>query len=56
MRSTGQCAECSSIKLSSTSASFPEGTGLGWKTEATILAKDLAQPTTCKMKRPDQKS
>lgn len=29
-----------------------EGTGLGWKTEATIPAKDLAQPTTCKMKRP----
>ena len=29
-----------------------EKTGLGWKTEATILAKDLAQPTTCKMNRP----
>lgn len=29
-----------------------EGTGLGWKTEATIPAKDLEQPTTCKMKRP----
>jgi branched-chain amino acid transport system substrate-binding protein len=30
-----------------------EGTGLGWKTETTVLAKDLAQPTTCKMKRPN---
>jgi branched-chain amino acid transport system substrate-binding protein len=29
-----------------------EKTGLGWATEATILAKDLQQPTTCKMKRP----
>ena len=29
-----------------------EKTGLGWKTDATILAKDTAQPTTCKMKRP----
>ena len=29
-----------------------EGTGLGWKTEVTVPAKDLAQPTTCKMKRP----
>jgi len=29
-----------------------EGTGLGWKTEVTVLAKDLAQPTTCNMKRP----
>ncbi|MBV9834454.1 MAG: ABC transporter substrate-binding protein, partial [Alphaproteobacteria bacterium] len=29
-----------------------EKTGLGWATEATILAKDLMQPTTCKMKRP----
>ena len=29
-----------------------EGTGLGWKTEATIEPNDLAQPTTCKMKRP----
>ncbi|MEI8303150.1 MAG: branched-chain amino acid ABC transporter substrate-binding protein [Burkholderiales bacterium] len=32
-----------------------EGTGLGWKTAATILAKDLEHPTTCKMKRPAQK-
>ena len=31
-----------------------EKTGLGWKTEATIQAKDIAQPTTCKMKRPNQ--
>jgi len=31
-----------------------EKTGLGWKTEATIPAKDLAQPTTCKMRRPNQ--
>jgi branched-chain amino acid transport system substrate-binding protein len=29
-----------------------EKTGLGWATEATILAKDLEQPTTCKMNRP----
>jgi branched-chain amino acid transport system substrate-binding protein len=29
-----------------------EGTGLGWKTETTVPPKDLAQPTTCKMKRP----
>lgn len=29
-----------------------EHTGFGWKTEMTIPAKDLAQPTTCKMKRP----
>ena len=29
-----------------------EGTGLGWATSATILAKDLDQPNTCKMKRP----
>jgi branched-chain amino acid transport system substrate-binding protein len=33
-----------------------ENTGLGWKTETTVPAKDLNQPTTCKMKRPDQKS
>ena len=32
-----------------------EGTGLGWKTTATILAKDVEQPTTCKMKRPPMK-
>jgi branched-chain amino acid transport system substrate-binding protein len=32
-----------------------EGTGLGWKTSATVLAKDLEHPTTCKMKRPAQK-
>jgi branched-chain amino acid transport system substrate-binding protein len=29
-----------------------EGTGLGWATSATILAKDVDQPNTCKMKRP----
>src|SRR6478672_6266717 len=29
-----------------------EGTGLGWATSATILAKDIDQPNTCKMKRP----
>ena len=29
-----------------------EGTGAGWKTEATIQASELDQPTTCKMKRP----
>jgi branched-chain amino acid transport system substrate-binding protein len=29
-----------------------EGTGLGWKTAATVLAKDVEQPTSCKMKRP----
>jgi branched-chain amino acid transport system substrate-binding protein len=29
-----------------------ESTGLGWKTETTVPAKDLAQPTTCNMKRP----
>ena len=29
-----------------------EKTGLGWGTESTILAKDLMQPTTCKMNRP----
>jgi branched-chain amino acid transport system substrate-binding protein len=29
-----------------------ERTGLGWKTEATTTAADLALPTTCKMKRP----
>jgi branched-chain amino acid transport system substrate-binding protein len=29
-----------------------EGTGLGWKTSATVLAKDVEQPTSCKMKRP----
>ncbi len=29
-----------------------EGTGLGWKTEVTVKADDLAQPTVCKMKRP----
>jgi branched-chain amino acid transport system substrate-binding protein len=30
-----------------------EGTGLGWATSATILAKDVDQPNTCKMKRPE---
>jgi branched-chain amino acid transport system substrate-binding protein len=29
-----------------------EKTGLGWKTMTTVEAKDLAQPTTCRMKRP----
>jgi branched-chain amino acid transport system substrate-binding protein len=29
-----------------------EKTGFGWKTVKTIPASDLAQPTTCKMKRP----
>jgi branched-chain amino acid transport system substrate-binding protein len=29
-----------------------EKTGLGWATETTVLAKDLEQPTSCKMKRP----
>ena len=29
-----------------------ERTGAGWKTEMTIPASELAQPTTCKMKRP----
>jgi branched-chain amino acid transport system substrate-binding protein len=29
-----------------------EKTGLGWGTETTVLAKDLEQPTSCKMKRP----
>ena len=29
-----------------------EKTGYGWKTEMTVSAADLAQPTTCKMKRP----
>ena len=30
-----------------------ERTGLGWKLVKTFEGKDLAQPTTCKMKRPD---
>jgi branched-chain amino acid transport system substrate-binding protein len=29
-----------------------EGTGLGWKVEKVIEAKDLMQPTSCQMKRP----
>ncbi len=29
-----------------------EKTGLGWKTVQTVDAKDIAQPTTCQMKRP----
>jgi branched-chain amino acid transport system substrate-binding protein len=29
-----------------------ERTGFGWKTVKTIPAAELAQPTTCKMKRP----
>jgi len=32
-----------------------EGTGLGWKVEKVVEAKDLMQPTTCQMKRPPQK-
>ncbi len=32
-----------------------EGTGLGWKTTTTILAKDVEQPTSCNMKRPPVK-
>ena len=30
-----------------------EKTGLGWATEATVLANDIDQPNTCKMKRPE---
>ena len=30
-----------------------ERTGFGWKTENTVSAADLTQPTSCKMKRPD---
>src|SRR5262245_25557570 len=30
-----------------------EKTGLGWATDATILANDIDQPNTCKMKRPE---
>ena len=30
-----------------------EKTGFGWKTENTVSAADLTQPTSCKMKRPD---
>ena len=30
-----------------------EKTGLGWATEATILANDIDQPNVCKMKRPE---
>jgi branched-chain amino acid transport system substrate-binding protein len=30
-----------------------EKTGLGWASEVTVLAKDIDQPNTCKMKRPD---
>ena len=29
-----------------------EKTGLGWKTETTVKADELVQPTVCKMKRP----
>jgi branched-chain amino acid transport system substrate-binding protein len=29
-----------------------EKTGLGWKTMTLVEGADLAQPTTCKMKRP----
>jgi branched-chain amino acid transport system substrate-binding protein len=29
-----------------------EKTGLGWKTETTVLPKELDQPNTCNMKRP----
>jgi len=31
---------------------FAPRIGLGWATEATIPAKDIEQPTTCKMQRP----
>jgi len=30
-----------------------ERTGFGWKTEATVPAAELTQPTSCKMKRPE---
>ncbi len=30
-----------------------ERTGLGWHIDATVKAEDVAQPTTCKMSRPD---
>ncbi len=29
-----------------------ENTGLGWATATTVLAKDIDQPNSCKMKRP----
>ncbi|HPA91014.1 MAG TPA: branched-chain amino acid ABC transporter substrate-binding protein, partial [Quisquiliibacterium sp.] len=29
-----------------------EGTGLGWRPDSVVLAKELMQPTSCKMKRP----
>jgi branched-chain amino acid transport system substrate-binding protein len=29
-----------------------ENTGLGWRPDTVVLAKDLMQPTSCKMKRP----
>jgi branched-chain amino acid transport system substrate-binding protein len=29
-----------------------EGTGLGWRPDSVVLAKDLMQPTSCKMQRP----
>ncbi len=29
-----------------------ENTGFGWATAVTVLAKDIDQPNTCKMKRP----
>ena len=31
-----------------------ENTGLGWRPDTVILAKDLMQPTSCKMKRPSK--
>lgn len=31
-----------------------EGTGLGWRPDTVLLAKDVMQPTTCKMKRPSK--
>ena len=31
-----------------------EGTGLGWRPDTVVLAKDLMQPTSCKMKRPSK--
>ena len=29
-----------------------EKTGLGWRPDTVVLAKDLMQPTSCKMNRP----
>jgi branched-chain amino acid transport system substrate-binding protein len=30
-----------------------EGTGYGWRTDLRVDGKDIAQPTTCKMQRPE---